>query len=397
LHGGFPKAQLFKQFSSWEAAFRSIAEMPFDRKKLLIIDEFPYMVRGNSAVPSMLQKAWDEELKDKDVMIILCGSAMSFIERDILAEKNPLYGRATGILKMHPMPFYDVVQFVPNYSIKDKITTYAVLGGIPHYLTQFDDSLPLGENIKKHILSSNSILYNEVEFLMRQELRETAIYNAIIEAVALGNTKLNGIHQKTQIEKTKLTAYLRNLTGLNILRRELPILRGVKERANVQRGLYRVTDNFFLFWYAFVFPNISELETGDFEGIWTHIVLPGLDTYTSYVFEDICIQYLRIQNRRNALPFFFTGVGRWWDKDREIDIVAVDATKQNLMLCECKWTNEKVDVGVLNSLVERGSLFGNVSVQYIFFAKSGFTSGCVDKARDMGNVSLVPLDEIFFV
>ena len=171
LQSGFPAAQYFKRFTDWEAAFGSVAELKETGKKLLVIDEFPYMVRGNASIPSLLQRKWDEKLKNENVMIILCGSSMSFIEKEILAEKNPLYGRTTGILKINDMTFYEAIQFVPEYSTFDKIATYAVLGGVPHYLKQFDDKMELQENICKNILTRGSILYNEVEFLMRQELR----------------------------------------------------------------------------------------------------------------------------------------------------------------------------------------------------------------------------------
>ena len=116
LQTGMPAANYIKSFSDWEQAIGSITEIPGKEKKILVIDEFPYMVRVNHSIPSILQKLWDEELKNQNVMIILCGSAMSFIEKEILAEKNPLYGRATGILKMKEMDFYDAVQFVPNYT-----------------------------------------------------------------------------------------------------------------------------------------------------------------------------------------------------------------------------------------------------------------------------------------
>lgn len=215
------------------------------------------MLKGNNAIPSILQKLWDEVLKQSNVMLILCGSAISFIEKEVLAEKNPLYGRATGILKMQAMDFYSAQQFFPNYSIEDKITAYAILGGIPHYLKQFSYKYSLGENIVRNILSRGSVLYSEVEFLMRQELRETSVYNAVIEAVALGNTQLNDIYQKTQIDKSKLSVYLKNLLELGILCREFSVDANIKEQANTQRGLYKVTDNFFVFWYAFVFPNLS--------------------------------------------------------------------------------------------------------------------------------------------
>ena len=394
LQKGFPAAQYVRSFPEWTQALRSITELPASGKKLLIIDEFPYMVKGNASIPSILQKVWDDGLKDQDVMIVLCGSAMSFIENEILAEKNPLYGRATGILKMNEMSFYEAIMFLPNYNAFDKITAFAVLGGIPHYLKQFDDTLTLGENICKSILYRGSILYNEVEFLMRQELRETAIYNAIIEAAALGNTKLGDIHQKTQIEKTKLSAYLKNLINLNILHREFPVSVSVKEHANVQRGLYQVIDNFFRFWFAFVFPNLSELETGDVDGIWKHVVEPAIGGYTSRIFEDICRQYLRVQNRRSALPFYFTKIGRWWDKGSEIDIMAIDSNKQNILLSECKYRNSVVTLSELNAL--RGKFIPDdrkSKVYYYLFSKSGFSDEVVSTAKSDG-VMIVTAEEV---
>jgi len=199
-------------------------DLPYgERKKLLVIDEFPYMCHGNKSIPSILQNLWDSLLRDSNVMMILCGSAMSFIEKELLAEKNPLYGRATGIYKMKEMGFYDAAKFFPDYSARDKVLAYAVLGGIPHYLRQWNPKWTVAENVKKNILTKGCILYSEVDFLLHQELRETPIYNSIIEAVALGSTKVNDISQKSLLDdNTKTSVYLRNLIehrGAGIFRR----------------------------------------------------------------------------------------------------------------------------------------------------------------------------------
>lgn len=191
-----PAKDYISAFTDWERALRAVLDLPYgNSKKLLVIDEFPYMCKGNPSIPSILQNLWDAEFRDSNVMIILCGSAMSFIEKELLSEKNPLYGRATGIYKMREMGFYDAVKFFPDYADRDKVLAYAVLGGIPHYLRQWNPGLSVGENIKRNILTKGCILYSEVDFLLHQELRETPIYNSIIEAVALGNTKLNDINE----------------------------------------------------------------------------------------------------------------------------------------------------------------------------------------------------------
>lgn len=394
LQTGMAASQYIKSFSSWKQAFKSISEVPGTEKKILVIDEFPYMVHGNKSIPSILQALWDEALKNENIMIVLCGSAMSFMEKEILSEKNPLYGRATGILKMNEMNFYDAIQFIPDYNATDKITAYAILGGIPHYLKQFDDHISLGENIKKNILNRGSILYSEVEFLLRQELRETSIYNVIIEAVALGNTKLNDIYQKTQIEKTKISAYLKNLIDLRIICREFSIDEGVKELANVQRGLYRVTDNYFRFWYAFVFPNISELESGDVNGVYEYLIKPELDHYTSYVFEDVCKEYLRLKNRNGELPFHFSKIGRWWNKTDELDIVAVDHASQNYILGECKYKNSALSTSDVKNMKQKfHPKKKDFTLYYWLFSKSGYEKEVTETADEQA-LQLVTLDEI---
>lgn len=155
------------KFRDWEDAFRFIKDAPIKGKKLVVIDEFSYMVNGNKSIPSILQNLWDETLKNEDVMIILCGSAMSFIEKEILGEKNPLYGRTTGIYKLLEFDFLTSNKFFNNLSNENKVIAYSILGGVPHYLNQYNENMSIEDNIKNNIISKGSILYNEVEFLMK--------------------------------------------------------------------------------------------------------------------------------------------------------------------------------------------------------------------------------------
>jgi AAA+ ATPase superfamily predicted ATPase len=413
LKSGIPASKYSSAFGNWESVFESILELPTDgKKKLLIIDEFPYMVKGNASIPSILQILWDENFKDNDVMIVLCGSAMSFIEKKILSEKKPLYGRATGIYKMNELPFDDAVKFFPSYSDEDKMLAYAILGGIPHYLRQFDPALSLRENVIKNVLTKGCALYNEVEFLIRQELREPALYNTVIEAVALGNTQLNDINMKTQLDKAKISVYLKNLMELQILAREFSVLSGGKEQATSTRGLYRITDNFFRFWFSFVSSNLSDLEIGDAEGVFTYAVYPQLNDFASSVFETVCREFVRKKNQRGELPFRVAKLGRWWGKlnqttltdtgkekivavDTEIDILAVDAKSKNYILGECKFRNSEMDVANLEHLKEKSTVAKKgVAIEYALFSKSGFTKGLKRRAETDGNLTLYSLSDI---
>ncbi|MCL2078975.1 MAG: ATP-binding protein [Oscillospiraceae bacterium] len=410
---GIPIIKYSSAFGEWEAAFKSILEMPTNgKKKLLVIDEFPYMCKGNSSIPSLLQILWDEELKNQDIMIVLCGSAMSFIEKKLLSEKNPLYGRATGIYKMNEMPFEDAIKFFANYSDEDKMLAYAILGGIPHYLQQFDPALSLRENIIKNVLTKGCALYNEVEFLIRQELREPAFYNTLIEAIALGNTQLNDIYMKTQLDKAKISVYLKNLIELQILEREFSVLSSSKEQVTSTRGLYRITDNFFRFWFSFVFSNLSDLENNDAEGVFTYAVLPQINDFASPVFETVCREFMRDKNRKGELSFRISRLGRWWGKlnknvttenekekivaeDTEIDIVAIDAKSKNYILGECKFRNSAMDISEFNNLKEKVSVIKKgAAVEYALFSKSGFTKGLTEQAEKDEPIKLFSLSDI---
>ena len=412
LKEDIPAKQYLSQFEDWSQAFKSILDLPYgNSKKLLIIDEFPYMCRANSSIPSIIQNLWDEVLKDSNIMIILCGSAMSFIEKEILAEKNPLYGRATGIYKMKEMGFYDSIKFFPKYSDKDKILAYSVLGGIPHYLRQFDPNLSLGENIKKNILTKGCALYSEVDFMLRQELRETPIYNSLIEAVALGSTRLNDISQKSLVDDTSKTSiYLRNLIELGIIEREFSVDTGIKERANTNRGTYKLTDNFFRFWYASVLTNYSDLEAGDVNGVYKYSIEPNLNEYASLAFEDICRQFVQELQKTGALPFRYTKMGRWTGKttirdpeqpegirisETEIDIVATSKGLKDYLIGECKFKQSPFSYSeYLDTVAKLTPQKKNANFYYALFSASGFDSKITKLKKEDESLFLYSLHDI---
>ena len=412
LRENIPAKQYISEFADWEKAFRALLELPYgDKKKLVVIDEFPYMCKGNRSVPSILQNLWDTVFKESSVMLILCGSAMSFIEKELLAEKNPLYGRATGIYKMKKMGFYDSARFFPNYSEEEKILAYAVLGGIPHYLNQFSPDLSVAENIKRNILTKGAVLYSEVDFLLHQELRETPIYNSIIEAVALGNTKLNDISQKSLVEDTsKTSVYLKNLMELGIVEREFSVNAGTKEMANANRGLYRLTDNFFRFWYAFGFANFSQLEDGDVEGVYEYLVEPALYEFAALSFEDVCKEFVRELQKKNALPFRYAKMGRWMGKttvrdpeakngvrmaETEIDLLAVDREAKEYLVGECKFKRNPFSYSeYLDTRAKLAPLKEKAKFYYALFSESGFDEKIKAEAERLEELYLYDLKEI---
>lgn len=411
LRENVPAKQYLNVFPDWERAFSSVADLPFgNRKKLIVIDEFPYMCSGNKSIPSVLQTLWDSELKDSNVMIILCGSSMSFMEKEILSKKNPLYGRATGIYKMEEMSFFDAVKFFPDYSDRDKVIAYSILGGIPHYLSQWDPELSVKENIIRNILKKGCVLYSEVDFLLHEELRETAIYSAIIGAVALGSTRLNDISQKSLVnDNSKTSVYLKNLVELGIIKRELSVDAKVKEQANQSRGVYRLSDNFFRFWYTYGFANISLLEDGDAEGVYEYSIEPTLQNFASYAFEDVCTQFVRQKQKERQLPFRFAKIGRWWGRttirdaasqdgrraaETEIDILAISSDAKYYLVGECKFKNTPLgysDYLDLTAKLEKQK--ENADFYYALFSASGFDEKLLS-GTDISKTLLFDLKQI---
>lgn len=366
-----------KSFSDWEMLFKFIVDnldSQTKEKLIIVIDEFPYMVQSNKSIPSILQKLWDHYFSHQNIMLIVCGSSMSFMEKKVLSEKNPLYGRTTGILKMQEMDFESSIEFMGKGSLQEHINYYSVFSGVPYYLSMIDPNDTFENNIKKNILSNKSVLFNEPEFLLKQELREVNQYNAIIEAIALGNSKINDIYQKTGIEKTKIPFYIGNLIELGIIKKEYPATIKTKEQIKSRMGIYRVDNSYFRFYYAFVYPYISELSDGAEEVIYEDIIMERLSMFVSSEFESISIRQLRELGNNKLLPIRPVKVGRWWQKDIEIDIVAYDI-KNNFIFGECKWRNEKVSLQILEQLKNKAKKIGGKvnSLRYVLFSKSGFT------------------------
>lgn len=397
-----PIKKYIPEFNNWYQAFESIDTLPYSDKKLIVIDEFPYMCKNNNEIPSILQNLWDNHLKDKDVMIILCGSSMSFIEKDLLSNKNPLYGRATGIYKMKEMNFEEASLFFPQYSPYDKVLAYSILGGIPHYLKQFNPNDSIENNIKNNILKRGSILYSEVEFLLHSELREISLYNSVIQAIASGHSRLNEISNTALInDNSKTNVYIKNLIELGIVEREISVDAGVKELSNANRGIYQLTDSYFKFWYCYVFPNYSELEDDDVDGVYNYLIKPHINEFASYTFEKICIQFMKKLNKENKLPFRYNRIGKWFGKtnifendklktmETEIDILAFD--KSNYIIGECKFKNSVFTYKDYLNTISKLSHLNNKNIYYYLFSLSGFDSRIT---QEFNNVKLFTLEDI---
>ena len=380
-------------FPSFQAALEYVFKLAEKKRIVLVIDEYPYVAKASKSLASTLQVLIDKNKDNSNLFLILCGSSMSFMENHVLAYKAPLYGRRTAQFKILPFDFFESRSYFKSFSDLDMATVYGIVGGTPQYLLQMNDDLSLEENIKRCFLDPTSPLFEEPNNLLKQEVREPAIYNAIITAIATGSTKLSEIASKVGEETSACVAYIKNLVSLGIVKKETPFA-----EKSTRKTIYKIDDNLFRFWYRFIPENIASINRGLVDVAYTKIS-PMISDYMGAIFEDICIQYLWKLRKNGKSKIEFTDLGRWWGNDSknkceaEIDIMGTDSSNSALF-CECKWTNEKVDIGVLNTLVERSQLFYYENVQFYLFAKTGFTKGCVDKANELGNVVLVEFDDV---
>ena len=356
----------------WKEIFNYIKNK--DERVILIIDEFPYLCELDKATSSIFQYIIDEIIKDSKIFLIFCGSSIGMMEKEVLFYKAPLYGRRTGQMYINPLKFKDVVKFFPNYSIKEKIFAYSITGGIPMYLNivKTQRNIP---GIIKNIISTDSLLYQEPVFLLREELREPRNYLLILKSIALGFKNFGKICNYTGISKNKLMQYLEILQDLRIVKRETPILS--KPRTKI--SLYRIEDNFLNFWFRFVFPNKNEIEEGLKDEVISKINA-GMDEYVAReIFEKICMEFLLKKQ-----PFQIQEIGRWWRKEDEIDIVALNEETKEILFCECKWRERKADLNVLNELKEKAKLVqwhnDERREYYCIFSKSGFKDELLGKA-----------------
>ena len=336
----------------------------------LVLDEFPYFCHSDPSLPSLLQNAWDQYWSQSPIRVILCGSSVSFMEKEVLSEKSPLFGRRTGQMHLQELNFWDTQKFFPDWNPEDQIRAHALLGGTPAYLAKFSPSPSLAENIRNHILDPASYLYSEPRYLLQQELREPGLYFAILAAIASGKTRLNDIAQVVGRQAGQINRYLDILNDLDITEREVPVTESIN---NSRKGLYRLKSNFFRAWFRYVLPNAAECEWEQSEWVLLNKILPDLDHFVARTYEEICRDWLIRQGHRGQLPFRPDRVGRWWDREDEIDILAHD--NQNLILAECKWVSRPVGPATLEKLRQKRlklPQFSGHRTSFFLFSRTGF-------------------------
>jgi len=298
---------------------------------IVAVDEFQRLANVDGAM-SMIQKYWDERLSKSKCFLILSGSSMGAIRRVALRGDAPLYGRRTATLKIEPLKYLHLFEWFMRYSAEDLVKVYGAFGGTPAYLEHIDEGRTPEENIVEKILSKRSPLHDEPEMLLMEEIRAPQRYMDMLSAVAAGKNTISEAADAVGLSRENATTYLKTLEILDLIERVTPVT-----EPEAKRGLYRIRDPFFSFWFRFVRPNKRQLELGLEEGVWES-VREGFNRYLGQGFEDVCCDALVEMTRRNMLPILVHRIGKWWRRETEINLLALETTGRRALALEAKWS-----------------------------------------------------------
>ncbi|HNR97238.1 MAG TPA: ATP-binding protein [Anaerolineae bacterium] len=387
-------------FDSWADCWQAIAAFLADRRHILILDEFTYAVESDPAMLSSLQHAWDQQFKDSQVVLVLCGSHVHTMET-LQSRQSPLFGRLTGQWWLHPLPFAALQEFLPGWSADERVAGYAVVGGVPAYLEWLDPTLSLSDNVHQVILAPGSMWVAEPTFLLYDEVREPATHLAILKAIGAGNHTLSEISDAALVSKAHLSAYLARLQELRLVERRLPVTIPPAKQRRSRSGRYHMSDPYFRFYFRFLAPNQDELTYHP------DLVLPrirdGLRAFVGMTaFEELSRQWVTEQGRAGKLPLAVQEVGSHWSRAVQVDVVAINWAERAILLGECKWGTGNVDRAVIREMLESKTPKvlkdlpeegAGWKVHHAFFARTGFTEAARTEALG-ANAQLVNLTRL---
>ena len=368
-------------YESWEQAFGQLATLAKGERLIVVMDEFTYAMASDPSLPSVLQRMWDQHLKRTRILLIISGSHAGMIEREVLAYRSPLYGRAADSIRLKPLPFREMSLFLPGYSCADRITLYGCVGGIPLYLEDLDPALPLEDNLSA--LMRRNVVLDDAGAMLRDQLNEPGQYSSIVESIASGFTALGEIAAMSGIEEGAASKYLSVLQKLGIVERQVPVT--ISRPAQSKMGRYRIIDPYLRFYFRFISTQRDLIESGRMAQPLANLRQHLPEFVGRHGFEELCREYILDQADSGQLDFVPRRVGAWWRRKAklqtgiEIDVAAINEDDHILLLGECKFTREPVNARVVRTLIEDKApliaLPGNArwSLRYCFFSRSGFT------------------------
>lgn len=386
-------------FSTWADALGYIAQRAREERFVFVFDEFPYAAQRNEALPSVFQVAIDRYFKDTNVLLILCGSNQGFMESEVLGRKSPLYGRRTAQIKVEDLGFRDAAKMLLGLDSQEAFRFYACFGGVPYYLQQVNPALSLRENLAQLYFDPMGFLFEEPYGLLRQEFKEPALYSSILRAIAAGANRPNLIANRVGMPQTSLPRYFKALEAIGIISKAVPF--GENQETS-KRGVYRLSEACYTFWYRFVMPYVSDIESGLGRAVVNAIPEEQLNDYLGHRFEALCAEWLTEQAKAGKLPIAATSVSSWWGNNPEkreqddIDVLAADRVSSQMVIGECKYRNdfnESAEIADLES--KRGLIKGYLASHFVLFTKFEVSDATKEKLASHDDWSLVTLEAMY--
>jgi len=392
-----PNAPISASFSyeSWETALARVAQLAGDRRFVLILDEITYAMQANPELPSLLQRIWDQTLKDTNLFLVLTGSLAGIIRRSALDYQSPLYGRATAKLKLQPLSFGTLHGLLPAMTTEQRVAVYAITGGIPAYLELFDDTDNIIQNLREHFITPTNVMLNDAVFLLREQVDEPRNYIALLEAIASGGHKLADIAKLAGLERSNANKYLTVLRELGYIERIVPATVQRPERS--RKGRYVFTDAYLRFYFRFLRPYLGDIERGRFNRVIKLLEDHLTDFIGAHTFEELCREWLNEKADRGELPYFLDLVGSHWSKEAQIDVVGINWRTKQILFGECKWGRRPVEGNVINKLVAQSAKAlpgrGDWQQDYVLFSRAPLTNAARQYVSELGALHL-SIDQI---
>ena len=379
-------------YSSWEKAFDAAISLFNNEKGIIVIDEYPYLVKSFSGISSIIQEIYDNKLKNSKIMLILAGSNLSFMEQELNNKQSPLYKRITLKMKVNKLPFNEAALFLKDYSSEDKVKFLCVFGEYPYYLSKIDTKLSFKENIIDLLFNENSILLEVPKMVLSNSSREQSFYNSILLALAGKKKGVSEISKIMNEEVTKVNKYLKTLVDAEIVVK--------KDMYNSKRETYYyILDPVLRFYYKFLLRNIDKIEAGYGPALYEKMS-DEIDQFISYSFEDVSISYMEYLGKKGKLNGIFYPIQNLIiDKselNRSIEIDGIAKDGNNLLVMESKFKNSKISISEFLKMKENTSIkmFSSIKrIDYYIISKSGFDDSLLNLKES--NLHLITLEEMF--
>lgn len=360
-------------------------------KLVVIIDEFQFIAKKDEEFISSIVKLKMKRLYPGPVMILLCSSSVAWVENEMAGVLGENTKRLDGQIKIHNLNFLEVVRAFPNYQVSECIKVYGVIGGVAGYMNHWDQRCDLKTNICRQVLSRNGYMHNAAERLISSELRELSVYETILYYIASGYDKLNELYQKTGYSRAKISVYMKNLGTFHIVEKQVSFETGGWE--NAKKGVYRIKDHFVNFWFRFVYPHLSDLYMISPEEFYDRYIAPGIDEYLERYFKEVCMEYIGLLNLVGKLPMKVSKMGTWIGKEGNIDIIAQNPMRENIVGC-CNWNEPEFTMQMHSDLLKNMKKAKIDAKYYFLFSAKGFSDEIRQLAQKESGIFLVDMNEL---